>query len=61
MEGKEENWEKGKNIPGIYKTKPLTDVTADIILSRELSIVTAVLLVRKSTPPSLTFTTSSLI
>jgi hypothetical protein len=58
MEGKKENWEKGKNISGINRTKPLTEVTAGIVLSRELSSAAAVLLVRMSTPPSFTFTTS---
>jgi hypothetical protein len=32
MEEKEENWEKWKNIPGINKTKSLTDVTAGKVL-----------------------------
>jgi hypothetical protein len=32
MAGKEENWEKEKNVPGIKKTKPLTDVTAGKVL-----------------------------
>jgi hypothetical protein len=58
MEGKYENWEKGKNISGIIKTKSLTDVTAGIVLSRELSSAAAVLLVMKFSPPNLSFTTS---
>jgi len=53
MEGKVEN------IPGINTSKTLAEVTAGILLSRELSSAAAVLLVRKSTPPSFTFTTSS--
>ena len=57
MEGKEENWEKGKNIPGINKTKPLIEVTAGKVLSRELSNAAALLLVRMSTLSSFTFTT----
>jgi hypothetical protein len=58
MEGKEENWEKRTNIPGINKTKPLTEVTTGMALSRELSSAATVLVVRKSTPWRLTFTTS---
>jgi hypothetical protein len=58
MEGKEENlmW---KNISGLNMTKTLTDVTAGIVISRELSSAAAVLLVMKFSPPSFTFTTSS--
>jgi hypothetical protein len=58
MVGKEENWEKEKNILGINKTKPLTDVTAGKVLSRELHSAAALLLIRMSTTLSFTFTTS---
>jgi hypothetical protein len=58
MEGKWQNWEKWKNVPGINKTKALTKVAAGMVLSRELSSAAAVLLARKVTPPRITCTTS---